>query len=57
LKFSKGAADAGLSGRWGLAEAPGDYERQRSEETISIYVLKYQRVSLDSPSPEVQQLL
>jgi hypothetical protein len=41
----------------GLAEAPGNYERQRNEEIISIYVLKYQCASLDSPSPAVPQLL
>jgi len=51
------AIDAGLSGRRGLAEALGDYERQRNEETLPIYELNYQLASLDPPSPEMQQLL
>ncbi len=51
------AIDAGLSGRRGLAEALGDYERQRNEETMPIYELNYQLASLDPPSPEMQHLL
>jgi flavin-dependent dehydrogenase len=51
------AIDAGLSGRRGLVEALGDYERQRNEETRPIYELNYQRASLDPPSSEMQRLL
>jgi 2-polyprenyl-6-methoxyphenol hydroxylase-like FAD-dependent oxidoreductase len=51
------AIDAGLSGRRGLAEALGDYERQRNEETMPIYELNYQHASLDPLSLEMQQLL
>jgi flavin-dependent dehydrogenase len=51
------AIDAGLSGRLGLAEALGNYERRRNEETMPIYELNAQLASLDPPSPEMQQLL
>jgi len=51
------AIDAGLSGRLGLAEALGNYERRRNEETMPIYELNSQLASFDPPSPEMQQLL
>jgi 2-polyprenyl-6-methoxyphenol hydroxylase-like FAD-dependent oxidoreductase len=51
------AIDAGLSGRLGLAEALGNYERRRNEETMPIYELNAQLASFDPPSPEMQQLL
>ncbi len=51
------AIDAGLSGRRRLAEALGDYERLRNEESLPSYELNYQFASLTPPSPEMQQLL
>jgi 2-polyprenyl-6-methoxyphenol hydroxylase-like FAD-dependent oxidoreductase len=51
------AIDAGLSGRRELAEALGDYERQRNEETMAIYEWNYHLASLQPPSPEMYQFL
>lgn len=51
------AIDAGLSGRLELAEALGDYERQRNEETMPIYEWNYHLASLEPPSPEMYRFL
>lgn len=51
------AIDIGLSGRRELAEALGNYERRRNEETMPIYEWNHQLASLDPPSPEMYQFL
>jgi 2-polyprenyl-6-methoxyphenol hydroxylase-like FAD-dependent oxidoreductase len=51
------AIDVCLSGRREFAEALGDYERQRNEETMPIYELNYQLAGLDPPAPEMYQYL
>jgi 2-polyprenyl-6-methoxyphenol hydroxylase-like FAD-dependent oxidoreductase len=51
------AIDAGLSGRLELAEALGDYELQRNEETMPIYEWNYHLASLEPPSPEMYPFL
>src|SRR6266487_1418808 len=50
------AIDAGLSGRCPLEKALAHYERERNEESMSLYELNTQFAELEPPSPQMQRL-